>query len=1755
MISSSTTHSNAFNFLGFMQGQVDPRTGQYTLGIELPKIIGNDLIGPTLPLRLGFSPLNLDDAGFGKGWSLNLSQYDLDTRTLSLITGENFRVTSDTVKPARIDEQKLVSFEFYKDDEANYRVVHRSGMIEHLRVLTSNGRRVAMPHRMYAQSGHWLELDYTRPEHLTQDCLSSIRDATGKRLLWLEYASLNQYKVHLPPGDGADGKALSTYTVKLADRLVTEVELPESLGNWELEYLNDPSTQNTTCLRRVRTPTGNIETLAYDPDGHRLPDGAPMARLPRVESHEIDPGFGQPKMLTGFTYSAENFMGANSGMPWTPGEDTLYKVPNSASYFYESTQTQALDGQVIRKVFSQYNRYHLLKLHRTEQFGTVAQPEAAPTAEPVEDWHIQETETVYHEDLQVGFALQPRYYQMAKYAIERWRMKSNSNKLRQEVTYTAFDVDGNQVLELQPNGVCTVSEYYAKEGEANDDTAHTGCPADPQGFVRSPKRRIVYPAQAAPITPPADMPRTIPALRSVEAGAAVLTTVYRHRLFNTLDDATRPASVTDQYLVIDSEFQEQQAPGKAAEPLQLIERGFLHQPDKPALHGRADHEQQTLYNPQIGGLLAGENIRTQWSYPNATRKQRTAPLKVQSTVTCKGQQKSLVSEHSSLTGNVLRQQDVHGNFTAYEYDALQRVVKQTLAEGTPNTAVQTFAYQLANAAQQQAIVTTTDAKGVVTRSCYDGANRLIEQWRKTEGAAAEQQVYSAAYDALGRMAEETTFDHAAQFTGSQLSLTTRYEQGAWEQTSKTWQADGTCLHNAYSPFGEFGDINANWLTSTQQPTLRQQLSVTLSDLNDKVVRVERFDSDGRRADRHDYYHDGLGQCRREEQRAYVPAGKYGKQRQREAMQEHGDALSAKPAQEVLRTTHHTYDGYGRMVQTERPDKSLLRRTFAPHSSNELVEGLFVNGTQVCEREFDGLQRMTRLIGPRNETYEYPGEQVLMNKRTTAGKREFEYTYDTSLSSQPKSITAKGEPQSSYEYDSKTSAITQAQSETGTRSYLYTDQGYLLKETWNDSVGAPPYTCDHVTSLQGRPLARDDSDQQQTRHGYDEHGRLSRTTQGRLRADFTYDDNGRMWKTETRDLDSQHAIVCEQLYDSLGREVTRQLTRHDGQVKGSEQTITQVWRDDNLLHSRSRARDGQPQLDETFTYDLRNRLEGYLCEGEPDALPCNAKGRAIEEQAFTFDELDNLVECKTWFADGTRDTATYTCEGLRMVKVQHTHDDYQPKTVDFSYDDDGNLLNDEAGNRLVYDAHGRLQQVLDASGQALYSYRYDGHDHLVGVRQGSASEVLRRYQNERLHSTVEDQLLTQYLYDGERPLGLQQPGDAGATRLLLSNMSNSVLGESSRDSLTEARYGAYGGRDQSGQAAELKGLLAFNGEARERALGWYLLGRGYRAYNPELMRFHSPDAMPQEAAGINPYQYCLGDPVNWRDPSGHLSTSQTAPETGQKRMKKPSKTGMWITLGISLAAAVLSIGFFAYGAVGAVSAAGAVLAAKGAQAGTMASIASLSTATKVMMVAGVTGSVLQVAGSAVQVVSVLEDDPEKANTLWAIGGAISFAGSMMTSFAATQMFTARAALRAAAESLRAAAMPGGGQDLAARVAALESRAPVAGPQGAPGPRGEPGPPGATGPQGEQGPPGATGRRGSTGPQGEQGAAGQIISNAKQADSRLNNLATAQLSASPRPPSSPTTESGQWVRAVSGGHVFVNSMQPDEIATRTTTTSNR
>ncbi|SFW84186.1 hypothetical protein SAMN03159439_05636, partial [Pseudomonas sp. NFACC04-2] len=190
MAASSSVHSNAFNFMSFMEGGVDQRTGQYTFAISLPDIKANFLRGPDVPLRLTYNPLNTRDSGYGHGWNLQLSQYTPANQILALSTGETFKVTgSDTVSGQLVmKEKKLDSFHFYQEDDKHYRVVHKSGLVEILEVLGSSQGEVALPVEIRAATGHSVTLGYT-PFSGTYQVLAWVKDDADQTLLTVDRQS------------------------------------------------------------------------------------------------------------------------------------------------------------------------------------------------------------------------------------------------------------------------------------------------------------------------------------------------------------------------------------------------------------------------------------------------------------------------------------------------------------------------------------------------------------------------------------------------------------------------------------------------------------------------------------------------------------------------------------------------------------------------------------------------------------------------------------------------------------------------------------------------------------------------------------------------------------------------------------------------------------------------------------------------------------------------------------------------------------------------------------------------------------------------------------------------------------------------------------------------------------------------------------------------------------------------------------------------------------------------------------------------------------------------------------------------------------------------------------------------------------------------------------------------------------------------------------------------------------------------------
>lgn len=168
---------------------------------------------------------------------------------------------------------------------------------------------------------------------------------------------------------------------------------------------------------------------------------------------------------------------------------------------------------------------------------------------------------------------------------------------------------------------------------------------------------------------------------------------------------------------------------------------------------------------------------------------------------------------------------------------------------------------------------------------------------------------------------------------------------------------------------------------------------------------------------------------------------------------------------------------------------------------------------------------------------------------------------------------------------------------------------------------------------------------------------------------------------------------------------------------------------------------------------------------------------------------------------------------------------------------------------------------------LCSYSYDPLDRLTSHTLPESAERQRFYCKNRLTTEIQGAIKHSIVQHDDLLLAQHRVEDKVLdTTLLATDQQRSVLRTLKADHLPHPiAYSPYGHRDPENG---LLSLLGFNGERPDPVTGHYLLGNGYRAFNPVLMRFNSSDSLsPFGKGGLNSYAYCLGDPINLYDPNG------------------------------------------------------------------------------------------------------------------------------------------------------------------------------------------------------------------------------------------------------------------------------------------------
>lgn len=1406
MAASTAVHSTAFNFLSFVQSGVDARTGMYTVSLSLPEVKTCELSGPVVPLSLNFNPLNTVDGGFGVGWELALTQYVPSTQIISLHSGETFKVTGPYpgfANRLRMKEQKIEDFQLFTLPANQFKVVHKSGLVE---ILESKGAtpQVAVPVKMYSPQGHEVTLEYISA--YGKPMLSAIRDSTGA-LLRVTRDTVEK-TVTFAMGI-VNGTPSAQVILSLKDDRVDRITLPTTEGaGWRFEYRSE---KDLRCIGEVWTPLGAHETVRYNDEGHGFPGSDNTQRkLPRVTDHTTDPGGGNSPIVVKYSYSADghNFLGYGSAIDWDDdGLDNLFKVLEP--YVYTSTESLMAGTETARSITRTFNRFHL----QTQEI--IAQGN-----------HQKAIRTHYYadDDSKLSFDNQPRQCQLPRKISTLWSISDDPRFWRMDTEINEYDIHGNQTLRVEPTGITERTTYYPAEG------VEGFCPRDPYGFVRHVSEKT--------LTPTSDTGR----IADLEPGAPSLRTRFRYAELPPLNAS--PITVAWLCVVQERLYELIDLPASPSGPSEPTERqlsltvfNYINAPANPLTHGRRARQAITMghdsgptsfidygYEKNPANLSLRTEQRSSTDFDNAVR--------------------TVLDERSMLNGEPLLVTD-NGVQHSYRYDALNRVLSETQAPDSDYPATRRYSYRLirpADAGQTpittQAYQQMEDVKGVRVRTHFDGLSRAVREEMEDldHSGGSYRDIYTAKYNAKGFLTEETEIDWLET---TDLPLTTSYTYDLWGLQDSATRPDGVKEWTRNNPIAF---TTEEWIDGTARTR-------TITNRFEKTVSVEQVAVDGQRISQTSFKYDGLGNCTQQ-------------------------------VDELGLITRYRYDAFARLRSTTLPDLTTVHDTYAEHSQAELHTSIDVEpgNTQmptrkVGEQRFDGLDRLIGItVGPRSEQLIYEAGHFQPQQRITPAGNQINYQYKHGLSEKPTLITAPDD-QSTFEVDLLDARLDGSKNSEGEYHFSYDEAGRLIGETWTDAVDNRTYSTSYKTSLKGRRLSRTDIGNHQTRMDYDpRNGRLRSIEQGQLRATFDYDAIGRLFRTTSTDKTSSNTLTTTLEFDEVGRETLRTLVLlgAQGQPIEAERSIELTYLADSNVKTRHLRVAGATVLLETYSYDLRGRLERYRCSGSD--LPTDRFGNAIVSQYFEFDTLDNIIYTRTVFNDGRLDIAHFTFaedDPCQLVDARHSHPDYQHLETRFNYDADGNLEHDELGHRLSYDSQGRLVEVKTPAGLSLTAYRYDPHDQLQAVTPQGDTQTLRFYQGTRVTDTWHDDHHVQLLYHEGQPLGQQTPSDNEQTLLLLTDAKHSVIGENQGSAVRSVVYGAYGERDEN---SNLQSLLAFNGEAVE-STGWYLLGNGYRAYNPSLMRFHSPDSLsPFGSGGLNCYMYCAGNPIAFSDPTGHQTQS-------------------------------------------------------------------------------------------------------------------------------------------------------------------------------------------------------------------------------------------------------------------------------------------
>ena len=302
-------------------------------------------------------------------------------------------------------------------------------------------------------------------------------------------------------------------------------------------------------------------------------------------------------------------------------------------------------------------------------------------------------------------------------------------------------------------------------------------------------------------------------------------------------------------------------------------------------------------------------------------------------------------------------------------------------------------------------------------------------------------------------------------------------------------------------------------------------------------------------------------------------------------------------------------------------------------------------------------------------------------------------------------------------------------------------------------------------------------------------------------------------------------------------------------------------------------DQNAMLRADYTFDSRGRLK--------ETTLSSARSPTIPEwnynRKFTYDGFGQLREdCCTFRPTGNMTKVEYKYDGNSNIVSLDTGIATETRSYNavdqradagFQYDSNGRLLTDNRGLKYTYDTNDRLLGVKSQAADIQYEYYPDG----AMSRHVSKDKTSEFYYDggcvnaSKTHENNTDKKTSFLLQPGHRVLSTDM--QTMQTTHYIDNRGSIVL-ETDSSSEKASFYDAYGAVSSTASADEFS--FGFQQEFTDNTSVGLLYMRS-RFYSTQLDSFITMDGSRKD----NRYSYCVGDPINLIDPTGHSAVSSLA----------------------------------------------------------------------------------------------------------------------------------------------------------------------------------------------------------------------------------------------------------------------------------------